>query len=63
MQLKLDDEDDRIRRAVEESEAKRSTEESKKEIINKKVYGEMSAHRHKQVRTFVKCGGWHTLTQ
>lgn len=53
MQQKLDDEDERIRRALEESEARRAKEESGKEMKIKRAYAEIADHRHEQV------GIWH----
>ena len=46
---KLDDEDDRIRRAVEEAEIKREREEREKEGKTRKAFEEMGKHRHEMV--------------
>ena len=49
MLQRLDDEDERIRRANEEHEAKRALEEQVKEEWNKKMQKEMLDHRTMQV--------------
>ena len=50
MLQKLDDEDDRIRKAVEDAETKREKEEREKEAKTKKAFEEMAKHRHQMVR-------------
>ena len=50
MQQMRDDEDDRIARAVKESEEKRAKEEATKEAWNRKMHNEIAQHRHQQVR-------------
>lgn len=50
MKQKVDDEDSRIRRAVEESEAKRAAEEAEKEAKNLRQLKEMAEHRYTQLR-------------
>lgn len=49
MQQRKDDEDERIRRAVEESEARRRAEDSKKEAWTRKMQDEITKHRTEQV--------------
>ena len=46
MQQLMDDEDDRIKRAVEESEEKRTQDEAQKDAKMNKVHGEIAQHRH-----------------
>ena len=46
---KLDDEDDRIRRAVEEAEMKRERDERAKEEKTRRAFEEMAKHRHEMV--------------
>jgi len=50
MLQRLDDEDERIRRAKEEREAKQAAEEAQKEAWNRKMQAEMVDHRHQQMR-------------
>ena len=50
MKQKISDEDDRIRRAIEEREAKRMEEEKAKEEKLLKDIKEQAEHRNKQVR-------------
>lgn len=52
MLQKLDDEDDRIRKAVEDAETKREKEEREKEAKTKKAFEEMAKHRHQMVRKY-----------
>ena len=49
MQQKQDDEDSRIRRALEESEVKRAKEELLKEAKMKKAFSAIAEHRTKHV--------------
>ena len=49
MQQKIDDEDDRIGRALEEAEERHQREESKKAEWSKKMYKEMAQNRAEQV--------------
>jgi hypothetical protein len=49
MQQKMDDEDERIRRATEEAEEKRHLEEEKKAEWSKKMYESMAKNRYEQV--------------
>ena len=49
MQQAMDDEDERITRAVEEREAKRDAEERGKIEWTKKTYAEIAKHRNEEV--------------
>ena len=49
MQQAMDDEDERIQRAVEEKDAKRDAEERGKIEWTKKTYAEIAKHRNEQV--------------
>ena len=46
---KLDDEDDRIRRAVEEAELKRAREDREKEERTRRTFEEIAKHREDMV--------------
>jgi len=50
MQQKLDNEDDRIKRAVEESEKKNADEDAKKDTKMRKTLQEIAEHRHQQMK-------------
>lgn len=50
LKQKLDDEDERIREAVQEAEEKRAKEEAEKEAKMKKVIKEQAEHRHLQMK-------------
>ena len=50
MQQKMDDEDERINRAQEETEVKRAKEEQEKEGWTRKMQAEMGEHRYNQVQ-------------
>lgn len=49
LKQKVSDEDERIRRAVEEAEEKRGKEEAEKEMKMRKAMMESAEHRNKQV--------------
>ena len=60
MQQKMDDEDERITKALEEKEAKRMKEDIEKETWNAKMQKEMGEHRVTQVIEMLlgACSGW-----
>lgn len=65
MKMRTDDEDDRIRKAVEEAEERRAREDAEKEAKARKMIAEANEHRVAMVRlpgdicgVLVKLGGF-----